>query len=59
MCLRFEVSEKCLYALENFFDFTNNLVSFYKKYNITPVIESDLSSSEKLDSVYSFLENER
>ena len=53
------ISEKCLYALENFFDFTNDLVSFYKKNNITPVIESDFSSSEKLNSVYSFLENER
>jgi len=27
--------------------------------NIIPVIESDFSSLEKLDSVYSFLENER
>jgi len=53
------ISEKCLYSLENFFDFTNDLVSFYKKNNIIPVIESDFSSSEKLDSVYSFLENER
>jgi len=53
------ISEKCLYALENFFDFTNDLVSFYKKNNITPVIESDFSSSEKLASVYSFFENER
>jgi len=53
------ISEKCLYALENFFDFTNDLVSFYKKNNITPVIESDFSSLEKLHSVYSFLENER
>ncbi len=53
------ISEKCLCSLENFFDFTHDLVSFYKKNNITPVIESDFSSSEKLDSVYSFLENER
>ena len=53
------ISEKYLYALENFFDFTNDLVSFYKNNNITPVIESDFSSSEKLYSVYSFLENER
>jgi len=53
------ISEKYLYALENFFDFTNDLVSFYKENNITPVIESDFSSSEKLDSVYSFFENER
>ncbi|MDC2995178.1 hypothetical protein OAZ93_01190 [Prochlorococcus sp. AH-736-F09] len=53
------ISEKYLYSLENFFDFTNDLVNFYKKNNITPVIESDFSSSEKLDSVKSFLENER
>jgi len=53
------ISEKCLFALDNFFDFTSNLVSFYKNNNITPVIESDFSSLEKLDSVYSFLENER
>ena len=53
------ISEKCLYALENFFDFTNDLVSFYKKNNITPVIESDFSSLDKLDSVYNFLDNKR
>ena len=53
------ISKKCLHSLKNFFDFTNDLVSFYKKNNITPVIESDFSSSEKLDSVFSFLENER
>ncbi len=48
------ISEKCLYSLDNFFDFTSELVSFYKNNNITPVIESDFSSSEKLDSVHSF-----
>ncbi len=53
------ISEKFLYALDKFFDFTSDLVSFYKSNNITPIIESDFSSSEKLDSVYSFLENER
>jgi len=53
------ISEKCLFALENFFDFSKDLVSFYKKNNITPVIESDFSSSVKLNSVYSFLDNER
>ncbi len=53
------ISEKYLYFIENFFDFTSDLVSFYKDNNITPVIESDFSSSQKLDSVYSFLENER
>ena len=53
------ISEKYLYELENFFDFTNDLVSFYKKNNIIPVIESDFSSPEKLDAVYSFFKNER
>jgi len=48
------ISQKYLYALDNFFDFTSDLVSFYKNNHITPVIESDFSSSEKLDSVYSF-----
>jgi len=53
------ISEMYLNALDKFFAFTSDLVSFYKHNNITPVIESDFSSSEKLDSVYSFLENER
>ena len=51
------ISEKCLNDLEKFFDFTTDLVSFYKINNITPVIESDFSSSEKLNTVYSFLDN--
>ena len=49
------ISENYLFDLDNFFDFTSELVSFYKNNNITPVIESDFSSSEKLDSIYSFL----
>tara|TARA_B100000886_G_scaffold107794_1_gene72012 strand:+ start:411 stop:1217 length:807 start_codon:yes stop_codon:yes gene_type:complete len=52
-----QISENYLYSLKEFFDFTRYLIDFYKKNNITPVIESDFSSSEKLDSVYSFLEN--
>ena len=53
------ISEKCLYDLDSFFDFTSDLVSFYKNNNITPVIESDFSSLEKLDSVYSFFRNDK
>ena len=53
------ISEKYLYSLDDFFEFTRDLVSFYKNNNITPVIESDFSSSKKLNSVYSFLENVR
>jgi len=48
------ISEKCLFSLDFFNDFTRELVSFYKNNNITPVIETDFASSEKLDSVYSF-----
>ena len=53
------ISDKCLFALDNFCEFTSDLISFYKNNNITPVIESDFSSLEKLNSVYSFFENER
>ena len=48
------ISEKCLSSFEYFNDFTRKLVCFYKKYNITPVIETDFFSLEKLDFVYSF-----
>ena len=48
------ISENYLSSLDNFFDFTKDLVSFYKKNNITPIIETDFFSSQKLDSVYSF-----
>ena len=48
------ISENCLYSLNEFVDFTRDLVCFYKNNNITPVIETDFASSEKLDSVYSF-----
>ncbi len=53
------ISEKCLYSLDVFYGFTRDLVCFYKKNNITPVIETDFASSDKLDSVYSFFRNER
>jgi hypothetical protein len=48
------ISEKYLCSLDEFYDFTSDLVCFYKNNNITPVIETDFASSEKLDSVYSF-----
>ncbi|MDA9704211.1 hypothetical protein N9U76_02100 [Prochlorococcus sp. AH-736-L19] len=53
------ISEKYLFSLENFYDFTKDLVLFYKKNDITPVIETDFSSLEKLNSVYSYFRNER
>ena len=48
------ISEKCLYSLEAFYAFTSELVCFYKNNNITPVIETDFTSSEKLNSLYSY-----
>ena len=51
------ISDKCLSSVDNFYEFTRDLVCFYKNNNITPVIETDFTSSEKLDSVYSFLRN--
>jgi len=48
------ISEKYLSSLDNFYAFTNDLVGFYKNNNIIPIIETDFTSSEKLDLVYSF-----
>ena len=53
------ISEKYLYSLDQFYDFTRDLVFFYKNNNITPVIETDFSSPDKLNSVYSFFDDER
>ena len=47
------ISERYLSSIEDFYDFTRDLVCFYKNNNITPVIETDFVSSEKLNSVYS------
>jgi hypothetical protein len=49
------ISEKYLNSIEDFYAFTRELVCFYRNNNITPVIETDFCSSEKLDLVYSFL----
>ena len=51
------ISEKCLYSIDDFYDFTKDLVCFYKDNNITPLIETDFATSEKLDSLYSFFRN--
>ena len=51
------ISESCLYSMKNFYEFTRDLVCFYESNNITPVIETDFFSSEKLASVYSFFRN--
>ncbi len=53
------ISEKFLCSLDDFYYFTRDLVCFYKNNNITPVIETDFASAEKLDSVYSFFRNDK
>ena len=51
------ISKNYLHALEDFYNFTRDLVCFYEKNNITPVIETDFSSSKKIVSVKSFFRN--
>ncbi|MCR8540338.1 MAG: hypothetical protein JJ848_008305 [Prochlorococcus marinus CUG1439] len=51
------ISEKFLYSLDDFYDFTRDLVSFYKKNNITPIIETDFTTNEKLNFLYSIFRN--
>ena len=53
------ISEQYLHSLEDFYDFTRNLVSFYKNNNIIPLIETDFASSDKLNSVYKVFEDQR
>ena len=53
------ISEKFLYSLEDFYEFTRDLVRFYENNNIIPLIETDFASSEKIDSVYSFFRSEK
>jgi len=53
------IAEKYLSSLDGYYDFTRDLVNYYRKNNITPVIETDFASSEKLDYVYSFFRNDR
>ena len=52
------ISNKYLQSLDDFYDFTRDLICFYKNNNIIPVIETDSSSSKKLDSIYSLFRNE-
>ncbi len=51
------ISRNYLSSLEDFYSFTNDLVCFYKENNITPIIETEFASSDKLDLIYNFLRN--
>ena len=49
------ISEKYLNSLENFNTFTKDLIQIYLENNICPVIETEFSSLEKLDSIHTLL----
>ena len=51
------ISERYLSSLVDFYSFTSDLVCFYKENDITPVIETEFCSSDKLDFIYSFYMN--
>jgi len=53
------ISENLLCSIDNFYNFTRDLVQFYEDNNINPVIETDFASSDKLDFIYSFFRNKR
>ena len=53
------ISDRFLGSIDDFYDFTRDLVQFYEDNNITPVIETDFASSDKLDFIYSFFRNKR
>ena len=49
------ISENYINSLENFYSFTKDLVALYLENNITPVIETDFSSIQKLEFIYKLL----
>ena len=51
------ISDHYLYSLEKFYNFTKILINFYIENNITPVIETDFCSIEKLDYINSLFRN--
>ena len=48
------ISEKFLSSIDDFYNFTRDLVQFYEDNNIIPVIETDFGSTDKLNFIYSF-----
>ena len=46
------ISEKYLNSLDNFNSFTQELIKIYLDNNICPVIETDFSSTEKLNHIH-------
>ena len=49
------ISDKYLNSLDDFYTYTKDLVEFYLENNICPVVETDVSSIEKLEVIYNLL----
>ena len=49
------ISDKYLNSLDNFDNFTKDLIQFYDDNNIYPVIETEFSSFEKIEKIYTLL----
>ncbi len=51
------ISDNYLNSLENFDKFTKDLIQFYLDNNICPVIETEFTSLEKIEKIYTLLNN--
>ena len=51
------IGNKYLYSLEKFCCFTRELINFYDENNITPLLATEFSSSEKLNYIKGLLKN--
>ena len=49
------IADKYLNSLDNFYEFSKDLIQIYLENNICPVIETEFSSSDKIDIIYSLL----
>ena len=49
------ISDKFLNSPETFYGFTKDLINLYLKNNICPVIETEFSSLEKLEKIYTLM----
>ena len=51
------IAEKYINSLEKFYGFSKDLINFYRYNNIIPVVETDFSSLEKLETIKSLFKN--
>ncbi len=51
------ISDMYLNSLDDFYSFTKDLIAIYLDNNICPVIETEISSLEKLDEIYTLLKH--